>query len=129
MLTPTRMRTSPDRPRSQRRLHLERGAHGPLGVVLVGDRGAEQGDDRVADDLVDLAAEGVDVGRQPREAAVDEVLDVLGVAPLGQRGEADEVGEQHGDDPAFVGVAVGARVQRVCAGGAEAGPVRRLCSA
>ena len=29
------------------------GAHGPLGVVLVGDRRAEQGDDRVADDLVD----------------------------------------------------------------------------
>ena len=33
---------------------------------------------------------------------VDEVLDLLGIARLGQRGEADEVGEQHRDDPALV---------------------------
>ena len=55
----------------------KRGPHGALGVVLVGDRGAEQGDDRVADDLVDLPAERRDVRGQPLEAAVDEVLDVL----------------------------------------------------
>ena len=55
-------------------------AHGALGVVLVGDRRAEQGDDGVADDLVDPAAEVGDVGGQALEAAVDEVLDLLGVA-------------------------------------------------
>ena len=48
------------------------GPHRPLGVVLVGDRGAEQGDDLVADDLVEAAAEGRDVGDEPLEAAVDE---------------------------------------------------------
>ena len=35
----------------------ERGPDRPLGVVLVRDRGAEQGDDLVADDLVEPAAE------------------------------------------------------------------------
>ena len=43
-----------------------------------------------------------DVGGQALEAAVDQVLHLLGVAGLGQRREADEVGEQHGDDPALV---------------------------
>lgn len=37
-------------------LHAQRRPHGPLGVVLVGDRGPEEGDDGVTDDLVDLAA-------------------------------------------------------------------------
>ena len=63
-----------------RLLHAQRGAHRPLGVVLVGHRRAEQGDDGVADDLVDPPAEGGDVVHQPLEAAVDEVLHLLGVA-------------------------------------------------
>ena len=58
-------------------LHPQRGAHRALGVVLVRDRRAEERDERVADDLVDLAAEGGDLGGEPLEAAVDEVLDVL----------------------------------------------------
>ena len=66
-------------------LHAQGGPHGPLGVVLVGDRRAEQGDDGVAHDLVDLAAEAGDVLGQAVEAAVDEVLDLLRVEPLGQR--------------------------------------------
>ena len=41
---------------------------------------AEQRDDGVADDLVDAAAEGVDVGDEPLEAPVDEVLHLLRVA-------------------------------------------------
>ena len=41
----------------ERLLHPQRGPDRPLGVVLVGDRGAEQGDDLVADDLVEAAAE------------------------------------------------------------------------
>ena len=62
-----------------RLLHAERGAHGPLGVVLVGDRRAEQGDDLVADDLVEPAAEGGDVGDEPLEAVVDQTFDLLGI--------------------------------------------------
>ena len=50
-------------------LHLERGAHRALGVVLVGDGRAEQRDERVADDLVDLAAVGLHVGARPRRSS------------------------------------------------------------
>ena len=90
-------------PRREGLLHAEPGPNGALGVVLVGDRGAEEGEDGVADDLVDPAAEVGDVGGEPLEAAVDEVLDLLGVAGLGEVGEPDQVGEQHGDDAALVG--------------------------
>ena len=78
----------------QRVLHPQRGPHGALGVVLVGDRRAEQGDDGVAEQLVDAPAERLDVGDQPFEARLDEALHPLGVEVLGQRRVADEVGEQ-----------------------------------
>ena len=39
---------------------LERGAHGALGVVLVGDRRAPDGHHRVADELLDRAAVALD---------------------------------------------------------------------
>ena len=84
-------------------MHPQRGAHGPLGVVLVGDRRAEQGHDLVADDLVEVAAEVDDVGDERLEAGVDEAFDLLGVAAGRERGEADEVGHEHGDEAALVG--------------------------
>ena len=59
---------------------LEGGAHGALGVVLVGDGCTEQRHDRVADDLVDPATEASMSATQLLEAAVDEVLHVLGIA-------------------------------------------------
>ncbi len=111
----------------ERSLHGERGTHRALGIVLVRDRGAEQGEDRVADDLVDLAAVGVDVGHEPLERVVDDVLHVLGITGLREAGEADEVGEEHGDDTAFVR----APLERGATGRAEActlhqrGPARR----
>ena len=46
-----------------------RRANGTLGVVLVRDRRTEQREDRVADDLVDLAAVGRDVGDEALEAS------------------------------------------------------------
>ena len=72
----------------ERLLHLERGADGPLGVVLVRGGGAEQGDDAVAEDLVDLAAEVPMSAARRSKQPVDQVLHVLGIEPLGQRGEA-----------------------------------------
>ena len=89
-------------PRADRLLHPQRRPHGPLGVVLVAHRRAEQGDDGVADDLVDAAAERVDVVDEALEAPVDDALHLLGITALGQRGEADEVGEQHRGDAALV---------------------------
>ena len=56
----------------QRLVHAQAGPHRPFGVVLVGDRGAEQGDDLVADDLVEATAEGRDVDDEPLEAPIDE---------------------------------------------------------
>ena len=60
-------------------LHAQPGADRTLGVVLVGDRRAEQGDDGVAHDLVDPAAERLDVVGEPLEAPVDQRLDLLGI--------------------------------------------------
>ena len=102
-------------------LHLKRGPHRPLGVVFVGDGRPEQGHDGVADDLVDLTPEGGDVGDESLEAAVDEVLHVLGVGRLGEGGEPDQIGEQdRGDAPL-----VGPDHEGVAAGRAEPGLVRR----
>ena len=75
-------------------MHLERGPHGPFGVVLVGDRRPEERDDLVADDLVEAAAEGRDIGDEPLETVVDEAFDLLGVGRGRDRREADEIGHQ-----------------------------------
>ena len=83
-------------------VEAQRGPDGPLGVVLVGDGRPEQGDDGVAHDLVDPAAERRDLRGQPFEAPVDQVLDPLRVELLRQGGEPDQVGEEDGDDPTLV---------------------------
>ena len=73
---------------------LEPGAHRPLGVVLPGDRGSPDRHDRVADELLDRPpVAGDDVGGD-LEVAGQGVADVLRVALLGERREADQVGEQ-----------------------------------
>ncbi len=94
----------------------KRGAHGALGVVLVRDRRAEQRDERVADHLVHLTAERRDLDREPLEAAVDEVLDLLRVGRLRKRREPDQVGEEHRRDASLVR----ARDEAVAARRAEA---------
>ena len=83
-------------------LHPQGGAHGTIGVVLVGDGRPEEGDDGVAENLVDAAAEGLDLAHEGLEVRLDEPGHGLGVEVLGERCVADEVGEQHGDDPAFL---------------------------
>ncbi len=83
-------------------LHPKAGTDRSLGVVLVGHRSAEQGDDAIADHLVDPAAERLDVLGQAIEAAVDQGLDLFGIHPLRQRGEPDEVAEQDGGHPALI---------------------------
>ena len=50
----------------------ERGAHGPLGIVLVRDRGAEHRHDRVADELLDGAAVPLELGAQARVVRLQE---------------------------------------------------------
>ncbi len=104
-----------------RLLHAQRRPHGPLGVVLVGDRGTEQSEDRVTDDLVDLASERDHIGHEALEAVVDQVLQRLGIHRLGEPGETDQVGEQDRHDTTLVG----ARQETMPARGAESSPSRR----
>ncbi len=108
-----------------RLLHAQGGAHGALAIVFVGDRRAEQGEDRVTDDLVDLSAESSDIRHEALEAVVDQVLQLLGIHGLGKACEAHEVGEKHRDHPTFIR----ARHQAVPANGAEPGAGRRECAA
>ncbi len=88
--------------RVERLLHAQGGADRPVGVVLVGDGCAEEGDDGVAEDLVDATAECFDLGDERLEVGVDEAGHGLRIEVLGERGVADEVGEQHGDDAPFL---------------------------
>ena len=82
-------------------LDPERCVRGPARAVLVGDRRAEERHDAVARVLVDGAFEAMDLGRDQLEAAVDDPVDVLGIEPFGQRREAGDVREQHGDLPSL----------------------------
>ena len=78
---------------------VECGADGPLGVVLVRDRSPPDGHHRVADELLHRAAEALDDAPRVLEVAGEELPHLLGVSRLRERGEADEVGEEHRYQP------------------------------
>ena len=84
-----------------RALNPERRVNGAARAVLVGDRRAEECHHAVAGVLVHAALEAVDFGADGGKAAVDERVHVFGIARLGQRREAGEVGEEHGDLTTF----------------------------
>ena len=77
---------------------LERGSDRSLGIVLVGDGRAPQGHDSVADEFLDDPTVALDHLAREIEIARQQLADVLGVAALGHRGEADEVGEEDRDE-------------------------------
>ena len=68
-------------------------AYGTFRIVLVGDRGPEHRDDRIADELLDRAAKPLQVRSHASMMCSEHCPHVLGVASLGQSGRADEVGE------------------------------------
>ena len=76
-------------------LEVQRRVAGALGVVLVGDRRAEQGHDPVAGELVDRPLEAVDALAQDREEALHDPPPLLRVALLGELHRPHHVGEQH----------------------------------
>ena len=78
-------------------LHRQRRAQGTGRIVLVGDRRAEQDHDGVADQFIDGPLEADRLGGELTEAVGGDVADVLRVKPLGEGGEADEIGEEDGD--------------------------------
>ena len=107
----------------------ERRADGALGVVLVRDRRAEDGHHRVADELLDRAAEALELGAQARVVGPQERPDVLWVELLGARREADEVGEEHRDDLALLARLLGRDGERRAAVRAESGVSSVLAAA
>ncbi len=80
----------------------ERRADGALGVVLVRDGSAEDRHHGVADELLDGAAEALELVAQAGVVRAEQRAHLLGVHLLSARGEADEVGEEDGDDLAFL---------------------------
>ena len=82
----------------ERLLHFERGAAGPLRVVLVGDRRAEERHDAVADELVDHPAVARNRLAERLEAAVHDHRHLFRVELLAHGREAGDVGEEDGDD-------------------------------
>ena len=68
----------------------------------MGGRGAEQGEDAVAEHLVDGATVADDVVDQALERGVDQPADPLGVHVLGPGGVPDQVREQDRDQPPFL---------------------------
>ena len=103
---------------------VERRAHGALGVVLGRGRRAPDGHHRVADELLDRAAVELDQPAARVEVAGEELAHLLGVAALGERREADEVGEEDGDEAALGRgrARYGSRRRRRCAAAPSAVP-------
>ena len=81
----------------------DRRAHRPLGIVAVGNRRSEHGHDRISDELLDRAAERLDLVPHSSEVRREDRAHVLGIEPLRAGGEPDEVGEEHGDDLPLLG--------------------------
>ena len=80
-------------------LHGDGAGRGPLGVVLLPDRSAEQDEDSVADELVDGALVLLDDGHHGGQIAIEQLHDAVGRQALRQRGEAAEIGHHHCELP------------------------------
>ncbi len=80
-----------------RLLHPQRRVARPHGVVLVGERRAEQRHDPIAHHLVDGAFVAVDGFHHPLEHGIEQLARFLGVAISEQLHRALQVGEEHGD--------------------------------
>jgi hypothetical protein len=78
-------------------LDAERGAHGPLCMVLVSDRSAEECHDAVTEELVHRAFVAVHLGQHDLERVRHQRVDNLGVEPGRECGEAGDVNEQDRD--------------------------------
>ena len=82
---------------SDRLLHHERRVARPHGVILVGNRRAEECHDPVAHDLVHRALVPVYRFHHPFENRVEKLPRLLGIAVGEQLHRALQVGEEYGD--------------------------------
>ncbi len=81
----------------ERVLHLERGADGAEGVVLVEHRETEHGHDRVADVLLHGPAVALEHGAHPVEVLAQDLAERLGVQRLAEARRALQVAEDDRD--------------------------------
>ena len=79
-------------------LHLDGGADGAQGVVLVGDRHPEERDHGIADELLDRAAVGLHGAAHRLEVPQRERPHRLGVERLRDLGRVREIAEEHGHE-------------------------------
>ncbi len=76
----------------------ERRPHGPLGIVFVRDRCAEQRHNRVPDELLHRASVPLELRAHPRVVRPQQSLHVLGIEALRARREAHQVAEEDRHD-------------------------------
>ena len=95
---------------------LGRRANGAERIVLVHDRHAEDGHDRVADELLDGAAVPLEHALHGVEVPPHHAAQELGVEPLAERGRLGDVCEEDGDDLPRLGRDASAREARAAAG-------------
>src|SRR5205823_13227585 len=82
-------------------LHLQGDAASTQGIVLVSGGNAEDGHDRIADELLHRSTMELDDLLHPLEVAGKQRSQSLGICRLAQRGRADDVAEEHGHDLAL----------------------------
>ena len=104
----------------QRVAHGERGPHCALRVVLVRDGRAEDGHHGVADELLDGAAEALELVPGAGVVRRERRTYVFGIGGLGTGRVADEVDEDDADDLALLACRLARRAERRAASGAEA---------
>ncbi len=78
-------------------LHLEGAQTGAQGIVVVGDRGSEDRQHGVADELLERSAEADDGLAEQRQRAVDPGSNLLRIQLVDQTGVADHVREERGN--------------------------------
>ena len=82
--------------------HAQRAPHRPLRVVLVNRRDAEHRHDGVTDELVQGAADALDLTTQPGVERAKHGPYVLGIGPIRACSEPDQVTEEDRDDLALL---------------------------
>ena len=82
-----------------RLVHGDGGEDGAVGIVVAGDRRAPEGDDGVADELVDRPAMAEHDLAQHVEIAVEQAGELLRADRVAELGEAFEIGEERVDLP------------------------------